>query len=155
MHALAKLSTMTAMSQDPGPLALVIGDPLAPKVLAWWAAKMPQGKVDERVLCRACMASLEQVSATVERCELAGLLLHDGTGISVLGRRWLNQHVARELGLAQPAKSKERGSVAVAAAVAVAIAAGLLLVLSIPIRDSSHRLGGERTGGGLDYSSGT
>lgn len=117
---------------DPADLALVIDDPLAPRVLAWWEkAKPDPNNVDHDALCRLVFASRLQAEATLERCRLAGLLL-DG-GIAPVARKWLGAYVAEQIGAkpAPPPKKRERGAVMVATAIAIAIAASVALTLPV------------------------
>ena len=116
------------MNPDPADLALVIDDPLAPRILAWWDKTRPgPSDVDVDAVCRITRASAEEVEASIERCQLAGLLLEDG--IPVVARKWLGTYVAGRMGLAVVPKKRERGSVLVAVAVAIAA----MVALTLPV----------------------
>jgi hypothetical protein len=88
---------------DPLLLALVIDDPLAPRVLAYWKAlKLTHDQRDAATPKIATMTqapSLDAVKLTLDRCVCAGLL-EDG-GISETAERWLRAHVGNKLGVKQ------------------------------------------------------
>jgi hypothetical protein len=87
-------------------LALVINDPLAPRVLAWWDKTKPDmDNPDLDAACRLLLAPMPEITVTIERCRLAGLLHADG--IADVARKWLATYVARELGV-KPAKKKRK-----------------------------------------------
>ncbi len=130
---------------DPGVLALVIDDPLAPRILAWWDVRKPTralavagtpttaneilSKAQLLELCRVVFASSEQVEATLERCDLARLIDYDGRGVTAIARTWLSSHVAAQLGLT---RKKDRGGATVAIVALVAVAALVSLLLASP-----------------------
>jgi len=117
------------VSPDPADLALVIDDPLAPRILAWWdkAGARQGGVIDVAAVCRLTRACQEEVEASIERCRIAGLLLEDG--IPLVARKWLGTYVAGRMGLAVVPKKRERGSVLVAVAVAIAA----MVALTLPV----------------------
>ena len=84
---------------DPTLLALVIDDPLAPRVLAYWkACKLVLAQRTEMTPKIASMVqatSVRDVELTLDRCMLAGLLV-DG-GISPVAEGWLSNHVGSHL----------------------------------------------------------
>jgi len=162
---------MTSMS-DPSALALVIDDPLAPRVLAWWDARKP-GRPGLRVvgareelgsafeelsvaqrneLCRVAFASVEQVRATLERCELAGLLSSNDGGVAQVAKRWLATHVAQQLTPKRAKAKRERGA-AVLLAVAC-IAAGFFVALAAIAGEHAHKKNNERPAPGMHYQGG-
>lgn len=84
---------------DPVLLTLVLDDPRAPKVLAWWKANGPDLTDADGLVPRISemVGSPESmVRITLERCRTAGLL-RDG-GISTTAEKWLGSIVARSLG---------------------------------------------------------
>lgn len=90
---------------DPTLLAIVIDDPLAPRVLACWKALgLPRDKTDADVskLALLVSGSIEEIKRTITRCELAGLLV-DG-GISDVADKWLSAHVGQRLAKRPKAK---------------------------------------------------
>ena len=92
---------------DPVLLAIVIDDPLAPRVLATCKAlKLPLAEVSASAsdIALVARARVEEVERTLQRCTLAGLLV-DG-GISETADRWLSAHVSSKLGAKPPAKKK-------------------------------------------------
>lgn len=93
---------------DPALLALVIDDPLAPKVLAWWKAMGPTVKhmgASVEAIAESLRAPPRQVRSTLDRCNLAGLLI-DG-GISDVANQWITAVVGRRLGMRpKPARTK-------------------------------------------------
>ena len=164
---------MTPMS-DPSALAIVIDDPIAPRVLAWWDARKP-GRPGLRVvgareelgsafedlsvaqrneLCRVAFAPVEQVRATLERCELAGLLSSNDGGVAQVAKRWLATHVAQQLTPARRGKPKtrERGG-AILLAVAC-IAAGFVVALAALSGEHAHGKKNERPAPGMHYQGG-
>lgn len=92
---------------DPADLALVIDDPLAPRVLAWWDKTRPRlaEDVDLVALCRVAFTSRTQAEATLERCRLAGLLLDEG--IAEVARKWLGAYVVGRMGVTAAPKKRE------------------------------------------------
>jgi hypothetical protein len=90
-------------------LVLVAGDPLAPTVVACWKALAPKLADSEALLCKITMVvrsnSLEEVRRTIERCQLAGLIV-DG-GVTPLAENWLSAHVGKHLGIKPKAPAKE------------------------------------------------
>jgi hypothetical protein len=146
---------------DPGVLALVIHDPLAPKILAWWDVTKPRApkklelvgadppsppaavsiltKVQLLALCRISASTPEQIESTLERCDLAGLFAYDGSGITDMARKWLGSHVAMQIGLARRRDSRkdERGSIVLAVALGLVALAGSAFAIAW-IRDCSH-----------------
>jgi hypothetical protein len=100
---------------DPSLLALVLDDPIAPRVLAWWSATKAGsrctdgwrlGANDLRELLRVAETSGPQLEATLERCRLAGLFDAKDGGISETASKWLRAIVAERLGLAPTSKKK-------------------------------------------------
>ena len=93
------------MADDPGLLALVIDDELAPRVLAYWKARPGNlARIDLRAIAKAVRASVEETEATIERCQIAGLLLEGG--ISTTASKWLSAYVAKQLGAKRSGKPK-------------------------------------------------
>jgi hypothetical protein len=92
---------------DPSLLALVVDDPLAPRILAWWKAKKPQladiPALQAKIAKMVQANSLAEVDATIERLLLAGLLV-DG-GIAQLGDHWLSYRIGQQLGI-KPQQTK-------------------------------------------------
>jgi hypothetical protein len=82
-------------------LVLVADDPLAPAVVASWKALGPKLADIEAVISKitiiARAGSVEEVRRTLERCQLATLLV-DG-GITPLAESWLSAHVGKHLGI--------------------------------------------------------
>lgn len=81
-------------------LALVIDDPLAPKVLAAWKALAPLLADAEENLSEVAIlvsGNLIDVRRTIRRCSLAQLIV-DG-GISPLADQWLSAHIGKQLGI--------------------------------------------------------
>jgi hypothetical protein len=92
---------------EPGLLALVLDDELAPRVLAYWKAKRARLEDAESLtqeMARAVASTVEQTRATFNRCKLAGLVL-DGD-ISTTASKWLATIVAQRLGLKPGRKPK-------------------------------------------------
>jgi hypothetical protein len=91
---------------DPTLLALVLDDPLAPRVLAYWKARkltFAQHTTELPQIAKMVQAvSLDAVKQTLERCELAELLC-DG-GISPLAEQWLSSVIGSRLGMRKPTK---------------------------------------------------
>lgn len=93
------------MNDDPGNLALVLNDPLAPGVLVWWRSRSPKldaFDVKELALC-LCVTEME-AKLSVHRCRTAGLI-HDG-GISPSAAKWLSALVAKSMGV-KPSRRKK------------------------------------------------
>jgi hypothetical protein len=104
------MNDMKHPDPDPSLLALVTDDPLAPRILAWWKAKRPKiediPKLLPQMAKMAQAVSLAEAEATIERLQLAGLLL-DG-GIHQLGDMWLSSHISKQLGFKPQAPKKEK-----------------------------------------------
>lgn len=94
---------------DPSLLVLVADDPLAPKVVAAWKALAPKLADSEaqvsKIMTITRANSLEETRRTIERCQLAGLLV-DG-GVTPLAESWLSAHVGKHLGIKPKAPAKE------------------------------------------------
>lgn len=92
---------------DPSLLVLVADDPLAPKVVAAWKALAPQLADSEtqvsKIMTVVRANSLEETRRTIERCQLAGLLM-DG-GISQTAQRWLNSLTVKQVNTVARKKS--------------------------------------------------
>lgn len=95
---------------DPTLLALVLDDPLAPRVLAYWKARkltFDQRTTElPRIAAMVQADSLDAVKQTLERCELAELLT-DG-GISPLADQWVSSVIGSRLGIRKPAKPAKK-----------------------------------------------
>ena len=89
------------MSNDLGLLTLVIDDPLAPRLLAWWKKSKPAvaafPELQAQIATMIQAKSMADVRATFDRCEFAGLLL-DG-GITETAEKWMQAVVAQRLGV--------------------------------------------------------
>jgi hypothetical protein len=72
---------------------------------SWKALRLNVNQVDHAVtqISRVLQEDPQEVLRTVERCQLAGLLI-DG-GITAVADGWLSNHVGNHLG-----KSKKKGS---------------------------------------------
>ncbi len=94
---------------DPVLLAIVIDDPLAPRVLAACKALGLQlDEVDDHKISQIAMlasGSYDDTRKTYERCKLARLII-DG-GISALADQWLSAHVSTRLASKPTAKKKK------------------------------------------------
>jgi len=100
-QAIAKVSE----TQDPGGLALILDDPLAPKVLAWWQASnasMARFAEFESQLAADVGVSRGALAPTLQRC-MKVKLLEEG-GISQLAAGFLRNHVAQSVGVKKSKK---------------------------------------------------
>ena len=74
---------------DPGNIALVMDDLLAPRVLVWWrSTQSVTAHYNASDCADVCDADVDEIEATVRRLTVAGLIL-DG-GISMSAARWLS-----------------------------------------------------------------
>ncbi len=101
-QAIAKVSEQ----HDPGGLALILDDPLAPRVLAWWQATRAtlDGYAEIRAqLAVDVQAHPSEVDRTIERCKKVRLL--EKGGISQLAAGFLRNHVAQSVGVKRKKKA--------------------------------------------------
>lgn len=95
-QAIAKVSEQ----HDPGGLALILDDELAPRVLAWWQAS--RATLDNYAEIRGQLAvdvqaHPSEVDRTIDRCKKVRLL--ENGGISQLAAGFLRNHVAQSVGV--------------------------------------------------------
>ena len=100
---------------DPTLLALVVDDPLAPKVLACWKALQldltdANTPATQSQIALLVQGDLTEVTRTLTRCQLAGLLVNKG--VSPIADSWLSAYIGTRLGRSRkptdkPSKAKQ------------------------------------------------